>query len=243
MARRLPFVQRRWRAKRPRNDESLRPRRRRCNEWGREIRLMNHITIEERLMRNTVAAAMIGLVIALLNAPAEGRWRIDAEGGASVPITNVDIGEEQFRPNAGPSFTIGGGYAPTKYLELGAQFQNSFAVDSWFGDESVDVYSFTAGPRVYLLPDGPVQPWLIGQIGWYRASGSVDDCFIYCDSEHQSREDDTFGLNVGGGVDMPVTDLVSLGVDVRYNNAFDALGGLQFVTTMFNVGFHFGGQD
>lgn len=205
---------------------------------------MEHITIEDSPMRNRVTGALVGLVaVLLLSVPAEGRWRADVEGGAGVPTTNVDIGDQQFRPNAGPSFAIGGGYAPTNYLELNAQFQNSFAVDSLFGDESVDVYSVTAGPRIYMLPGAPVQPWLAGQIGWYRASGSVDDCFIFCDDEHQSREDDTFGLNVGGGFDVPVTDLVSLGLDVRYHNAFDALGGLQFVTTMLNVGFHFGGED
>ena len=59
----------------------------------------------------------------------------------------------------------------------------------------------------------------------------------------RAREDDAFGLNLGGGFDVPVTDLVSLGLDLRYHNAFDALGGLQFITTMLNVGFHFGGQD
>jgi hypothetical protein len=33
---------------------------------------------------------------------------------------------------------------------------------------------------------------------------------------------------------------VSLGADVRYHDAFDAFNGLQFVTTMVNVGIHFG---
>ena len=94
-----------------------------------------------------------------------------------------------------------------------------------------------------MLPEGPVQPWLVGQIGWYRASGSVEDCLFFCDGDEQKRDDNAFGFNVGGGVDVPVTDLVSLGVDVRYHNAFDALDGLQFVTTMLDVGFHFGGQD
>ena len=95
------------------------------------------------------------------------------------------------------------------------------------------------------LPDGRVRPWLVGQVGWYRASGSVSDCYLFCggDDEHKSREDDAFGLNVGAGVDVAVTDLVSLGLDVRYHDAFDALGGLQFVTTMLNVGFHFGGGE
>ena len=203
---------------------------------------MDHTTIEDVLMRHSAAAAMVGLVVVLLSAPAEGRWRVDVEGGAIVPTTDVECGEEQFQPNARPLLRDRWRICAPKYLELNAQFQSGLAIDSLFGD-SVEVYSVTAGPQVYVLPDAAIQPWLVGQIGWYRASGSVDDCFLYCDNDHQSREDDPFGLNVGGGFDVPVTDLVSLGVDVRYHNAVDALGGFQFVTTMLNVGFRFGGQD
>jgi len=190
--------------------------------------------------------AMLGVLLtAVVASRANGDpgWRIDAAGGAIVGAGKVKVSEGgdsgQFDIVPGGSFAVGGGYGLGNWVDLTTHFQSSFTGFDVIASQSLDVYSLTAGGRVYLLPPGRVRPWLASELGWYRADGEVGGLFL--PTIHQS--DDSFGLNAGGGVDVNVNRRVSLGVDVRYHDAFDALNGLQFVTTMFNVGIHLGGGD
>jgi hypothetical protein len=45
------------------------------------------------------------------------------------------------------------------------------------------------------------------------------------------------------GFDVALVPLVFLGIDVRYHRPVDVFDGFSFVTTMLNVGFHFGQPD
>ncbi len=210
----------------------------------------SEITIKDRPMRNGVAGGVIGLVILLLlSTPAEGRWRIDVEGGAIVPGASVTLGDDDGGDvdtdvstdfNAGGSFAVGGGYSLNDYVEVGGQFQGSLSgLDLGFASDTLEVYSLTGGPRVYALPATyRFRPWVVGQIGWYRASAEAS----FFGAEVHKTEDG-FGGNVGGGFDVAIVDRVSLGIDVRYHRPVDVFDGFDFVTTMFNVGLHFGGQD
>jgi hypothetical protein len=192
-------------------------------------------------MRCTTAA--LALVSALvLPAAAAARWRIDAAGGAIIPTNEVELGEgeDTIRTDfeAGGSFAVGGGYGLGDWVDLTAHSQFSFSGAEDLGfEESLDVYSFTAGGRVFLMPPGRFRPWLAGEIGWYRAEVESE---LRLFAPEIDQRDDSFGINVGGGLDVFVHRIVSLGVDVRYHDAFDALDGLEFVTTMFNVGIHLG---
>jgi hypothetical protein len=172
---------------------------------------------------------------------AHAGWRIDAEGGAFVPVDDVafDAGGEHFNigTEAGGSVSIGGASVVNDWIDVTSHFQTSFSGLQGLG-ESLAVYSFTSGGRVFLLPPQRVRPWLAAEIGWYRADAEVDTIFV----GSFNQIDDTFGLNAGAGLDVAINERVSLGVDIRYHNAFDALNGLQFLTTMFNVGIHFGGE-
>jgi hypothetical protein len=172
---------------------------------------------------------------------ARAGWRIDAEGGALVPVDDISFdagGERQhLGVDAGGSLSIGGAYVANDWIDLTAHFQASFAELQGIG-ESLAVYSFTSGGRVFLLPPHRVRPWVAAEIGWYRADADIDPI----SSLRISETDDTFGLNAGAGCDFAINQRVSLGVDIRYHNAFDALNGLQFLTTMFNVGIHFAGE-
>jgi hypothetical protein len=191
-------------------------------------------------MKRTVV--VLALVVGLLLAPAAGaaRWRIDAGGGGFAPLaagefraSGVDFDVDV---DAGGSFALGGGWGLGDWVDLGGRFQGSFAGLHVLG-ASLDVFSVTAGPRVYLAPRAwPFRPWLTTEIGWYRAQAEFDALFF-----RVSERDDSFGLNAGGGFDVAVHRRISLGVDVRYHNAFDALGGIDFVTALLNVGIHFGG--
>lgn len=132
--------------------------------------------------------------------------------------------------------SIGGAYVVNDWVDVTTHFQASFSGLQGLG-ESLAVYSFTSGGRVFLLPPQRVRPWVAAEIGWCRGDAEVDT--IFAGSFNQI--DDTFGLNAGAGCDVAINQRVSLGVDIRYHNAFDAFDGLQFLTTMFNVGIHFAG--
>jgi outer membrane autotransporter protein len=72
--------------------------------------------------------------------------------------------------------------------------------------------------------------------------GSFNNDFLFNDLDDDvDRTDDSFGINVGGGFDFAINRRMSLGLDFRYHNAFDALNGFEFLTTNVNVGIHFGG--
>jgi hypothetical protein len=47
-------------------------------------------------------------------------------------------------------------------------------------------------------------------------------------------------LNVGGGLDVPIGKLVSVGVDLRYHQTFGVFDNAGFMTTLAHVAFHFG---
>jgi opacity protein-like surface antigen len=193
-------------------------------------------------MRNSVRFVMLVLAaVVSLSRPATARWRLDTEGGAMIRASSIGFSGRTVDADTAGSFAFGGGYSLNDYVELGGQFQQSISVQIF--DDSFDVSTVTAGARVYLLPQGRVRPWLVGQIGWYRVDASLVNCVFFCNgNEHDDRVDNSFGLNVGGGLDVAVSKLISLGVDVRYHDAVSAFGGTGFVTSMFDVGFHFGGD-
>lgn len=212
----------------------------------------SELTPKDGGTRTGAAGGAAGLVLLLLvSTPAEGRWRVDVEGGAIVPTSTVTVGEAGQRNfdvdtdvstdfNVGGSFAAGGGYSLNDYVEVGGQFQSNFSgLDIGVASDTLRVYSLTAGPRVYLLPATyRFRPWAVGQIGWYRAS--AESSFFGATVDHT---EDAFGANVGGGFDVAIVPLVSMGIDVRYHRPVDVFDGFAFVTTMLNVGFHFGQPD
>jgi opacity protein-like surface antigen len=168
--------------------------------------------------------------------------RIDVEGGAMAVSSNVtiqDAGTEvTFDTHAGGSWAIGGYWIANDHLEVGGQYQQVIAALSVVPASSLVYNSVTAGARYQILPrDRRVRPWLVGQLGWYNASGEVDYLF-----DQVSETGNGFGFNVGGGIDFQLSKLVSLGADLRYHHAVGVLGGLDYMTTMVNVAFHLGGD-
>jgi len=190
-------------------------------------------------MRKSIPCVAAVLMTLLGRSSVQASWRIDAEGGAFVPVSKVSIntpdGNVDAGVNAGGSFAAGAGYGIGDWFEPTAHFQGNFAgLAVPFGEE-LQVYSLTGGGRVYLTEPQMVRPWLTSEIGWYHANFNETGLFSSSNSTANS-----FGLNAGAGVDVAVSPTVSLGVDARYNNAFNAFKGIQFVTTMLNVGIHLG---
>jgi hypothetical protein len=191
-------------------------------------------------MKVALGIILVTSSIAWLASPAEARWRLDLEGGAMVEASDVDVetggGQASLDFDAGPAFAVGAGYELLRWLELDSHFQGGFAnVDGLLADQ-LSFIAFTFGGRLFPFPWQRVRPWAGFEMGWYHME--VEDGLFSSTKSNQNQ--DSFGINVGGGLDVPVGSRVSLGVDVRYHNAFDAFEGVDFVTTLFNVAIWFG---
>jgi hypothetical protein len=177
---------------------------------------------------------LMTLVIGMLCAPVVTRAadnarpvRIDIEPGALAAGTN---GVE-----AGPALAVGAGYALTDSFEVGGHVQT--AADVRLFDRSVGYTSVTGGGRYYVLGRAAaVQPWLIGQAGWYQGTISVSKVL----GGSYRRTENGGGVNMGAGFDVPVGNLVSLGTDVRWHQTIGVFDNAGFLTTMATVAFHFG---
>ena len=73
---------------------------------------------------------------------------------------------------------------------------------------TLDIYPVQVSGLLYILPDSPVAPFLLGGVGWYhtkvRAPGGID--------ETSNR----FGSHVGGGVQFFLSRHFSLDGTYRY---------------------------
>jgi opacity protein-like surface antigen len=196
-------------------------------------------------MQRIAVAALAILLLTFATGSADAGWRLDVQAGAIVPINDVEFETRGFevdtRLDAGLSLVVGGGYELGDWIELTTQLQTAGTADI-FDEDSAGVISFTPGARFFFLPRGNLfRPWLGVGLGWYHVGADFNRDFIFNSRDDDvDRSDDSFGINVGGGVDWRITQRVSLGLDIRYHNAFDALNGFEFVTTNFNVGIHFG---
>lgn len=193
------------------------------------------------MLRALRILAGIGVMVCLVHsAPASASWRIDVEGGAFVPAGDVEAGasggDVSLDFDVGPAFAVGAGYGPLRWLEVAAHVHHGFADSDNLLSDRVEVFSVTAGGRVFPFPWERVHPFGVFELGWYRAE--VDGGLF--SSVRDDQTEDSFGINVGGGADVMLGRRVSLGVDVRYHDAFDAFEGVDFVTTMLSVGIHFG---
>lgn len=193
-----------------------------------------------------IRTAVVALAVLLgVLQRADAQWHVDIQAGAFIPISDVEFRDDGFNYDidldAGGAFSAGGGYALPQVLDLTAQFQTATHFDVY--DEAVNVYSLTVGGRIFPLPmTTVVRPWLGAQVGWYYVDAYGDDYDPFDDDDDEHEGDDSFGLNAGAGLDFPINHRVSLGVDVRYHNAFDAFQGFEYVATMFNVSIWFGGD-
>jgi opacity protein-like surface antigen len=189
------------------------------------------------------------------------RWRVELGGGAIVPLSNIHTEDISFArlgvndsPDSGGTYSLGVGYSPLDYLEALVRFQHYMPsynptryncvihgapCQGYVNSASLRVFSLSAGVRVRPLPPtARVRPWVGADVGWYRGDvsmqiGSLDHHVgVVGASPPRTQIDDGVGGSVGGGVDVRVIEHLSVGVDVRYHNAPNVLGGFAFVTTL-----------
>ncbi len=191
----------------------------------------------------TIAAIFwIAIGVAGPVSPAVAQWRLQIEGGASILTDNLDLGADREQRNdndEGGLFAVLGGYRIADFVEVTAAVRGGFTpLDVGFLD-SLDLVTLTAGTRLYPLGERRLRPYLGAEIGWYHAEVEIERFFS---SDDFDEEDDSFGVNAGGGIEFQINRLLSLGADIRYHNASDAFDGIELVSFLATVGFHFGGE-
>jgi opacity protein-like surface antigen len=80
------------------------------------------------------------------------------------------------------------------------------------GDIVVTQYPVQLTAFLYILPLGPIRPYLLGGVGWYYTRIDYKDTlnFINDTTEH------FFGLHLGAGAEIMLGDKTSIDADVRY---------------------------
>jgi len=142
----------------------------------------------------------------------------------SVPATLAD--------DEGGSFSIGpaGGYLRTRGSDRGTWFGgaqarlrilNILAAEAAItfhqssyegGDVKVTQYPVQLTAMLYIIPVGPIRPYILGGVGWYytRIDYKHDLDFIDDETDH------FFGVHLGAGVELMLGKNASIDVDVRY---------------------------
>jgi len=91
---------------------------------------------------------------------------------------------------------------------LGFEGSIDYRREKFDDDIEIRSYPVLASALLYLIPRGPIQPYLIGGVGWYfnriEIKGGPDD------------ETRRVGAHVGAGLDVPLTPQVVLNGDIRW---------------------------
>jgi opacity protein-like surface antigen len=66
---------------------------------------------------------------------------------------------------------------------------------------------------LYIIPEGPVRPYILAGIGWYCSRIDYRDSLRTMFSD---RTEHTFGEHLGAGVEVMLGPRVSVDVEVRY---------------------------
>jgi opacity protein-like surface antigen len=80
------------------------------------------------------------------------------------------------------------------------------------GDVVIVQYPVQLTAFLYILDKGPIQPYVLGGVGWYYTRIEYRDTL----SAIPDKTDNTFGWHFGAGVELFLSDRVSLNGDVRY---------------------------
>jgi opacity protein-like surface antigen len=140
---------------------------------------------------------------------------------------------EGHRHADGAEFSIGpmGGYLRARDADRGTwfggvqarlRFLRVLAVEgsisfhqNYYSDGDVVVTQFPVQVTALILPfpNGPVDPYLLGGVGWYYTRTDIDED-IAGEDEHET--DNLFGFHVGAGLNLWLSDRFSLFCDFRW---------------------------
>jgi len=94
------------------------------------------------------------------------------------------------------------------------------------GEKSLNMNEFTLNAKVYMPTEG-IRPYLTGGAGVYFWKFEIENL-------GDSTETD-FGVNGGGGLLLPLTDRVYLGVDARYTHVWIQIAADEQSLAFWNV--------
>jgi len=109
------------------------------------------------------------------------------------------------------------------------------------GDVVVTQYPLQLTAFLYIIPDGPIRPYILGGVGWYYTRIDYRDSFALVNKD---RTEHIFGEHLGAGAELMLVSRVSLDMDVRYiflNATNDKVihGDFNYWQVTFGVNFFF----
>jgi len=167
-------------------------------------------------MLNRFAVSTVAALICLLvsAAPARADWLL-------TPYLGVSFGGD----TSGQNITYGASFGWMGAGVIGFEVDAAFAPDLFDEDDGVDLAITESNAATFMgnlivgAPLGPVRPYVSGGIGLIRSSVADADDFFDID-------ENSFGVNIGGGVMGFVRENFGLRGDVRYLRAIrDEDGG------------------
>jgi outer membrane protein W len=81
------------------------------------------------------------------------------------------------------------------------------------GDVVVTQYPLQLTAFLYIIPEGPFRPYILGGVGWYYTRVDYRDSFALV---NRDRTEHIFGEHLGAGAELMLGSRVSLDMDVRY---------------------------
>jgi opacity protein-like surface antigen len=156
------------------------------------------------------SVAVLSLLFIARPLVAQERWRAEVRGGVNIAVdefTAVDL-----KTGAGLEIGLGVRLAPGLF-EYGAwDWQNRAAETRLFGvTADVEDTGYAFGLQYVALLAGRTKPWIRGGGLFNHVEIEDEDSGdLFADSEH------TWGVEIGGGVDVALSDRWSLTPGVRY---------------------------
>jgi len=151
----------------------------------------------------------------------------DPEPGVALTLADEESGGDETG-----SFSIGpaGGYLQARGADRGTWFAGAqarlrilhiLAVEASVtfhqnkyenGDVVSTQYPVTLTAMLYIIPIGPIRPYILGGVGWYYTHIDYNGAF----SAISDTTEHFFGVHLGAGVELMLGKSVSIDVDGRY---------------------------
>lgn len=106
------------------------------------------------------------------------------------------------------------------------------------GDVVVSQYPVQLTAFLYIIPEGPIRPYILGGVGWYYTRFDYSGQF----ASTPNRTEHIFGEHLGAGAELFISPGVSLDADVRYiflNPTTDQVIGRDFNYWQITAGVNF----
>jgi opacity protein-like surface antigen len=159
-----------------------------------------------------------GLLAAALVTPAGAQQVIPPPPLEVYPAFGLGAHGGAFKPRDGDADGFGGIHARLRLLPFLAVEAAADAREADFDDDvTVLQVPVQVSALVYLVPRGPIQPYLLAGVGWY---------YHHVDPRGaDSHTDEEFGYHGGAGVDFPLDPWWVLTADFRYYALADQVEG------------------